>query len=152
MTLVRSMRMVVVAMLLAGASRRAAAQYSSVRVSGSPGKLEVQGSVAGATPTPDSDNSSTYTVANIFGSKKVTAQLNAAMPSGVTLSATFAAPSGATSIPNVFLDATARDVVTGIGFTLGTTKTITYTLSATPAAGVVPAQSRTVTLTIVSAP
>jgi hypothetical protein len=34
----------------------------------------------------------------------------------------------------------------------GVTRGITYTLSATPAAGVVPLQSRTVTLTIVSMP
>jgi hypothetical protein len=152
MTDMRRVRTIVVAMLLAGVSQRAAAQLASVRVSGSPAKLEVTGAVAGSQPNADFDNSTTYTVANLFGNKKVTAQLNAAMPNGVTLMATFAAPSGATSIPNVVLDATARDVVTGIGFTLGTARSITYTLSATPAAGVVPAQSRSVTLTIVSAP
>ena len=110
--------------------------------------------VAGSVAAAVTDNSTTYTVRNFGGtnSRKITAQLNAAMPTGVTLRATFDAPSGAVSVPNVALDATPRDVVTGIDFTINATKGITYTLSATPAAGVVARQSRTVTLTITSAP
>ena len=145
-------RAVVAAALVVGLGRSAVAQFSSVRVSGSPATMRVSGSTAGAGPAPAVESSTAYTFANLFGTKKITAQLNTSMPTGVTLSATFDAPKGATSIPNVHLDATARDVVTGLGFTLGSTEGITYMLSATPAAGVVPQQSRTVTLTVVTAP
>ena len=62
-------------------------------------------------------------------------------------------PSGATSLGSVALDATTRDVATGLSASTGSAlQSITYTLSATAAAGVVPAQTRTVTLTITSAP
>lgn len=145
-------RAVVAAALVVGLGHSAAAQFSAVRVSGSPATMRVEGSTAGAVPVPVIESSTSYTYANLLGNKKITAQLNASMPTGVTLRATFDAPRGATSIPNVQLDATARDVVTGLGFSLGSTAGITYTLSATPAAGVVPQQSRTVTLTVVSAP
>jgi len=137
---------------LHGRTAAAQVQFSVVRVSGSPAPMKVEGAVAGSVPAAAVDRSTSYTVATLTGHEKMTAQLSAPMPFGVTLAATFDVPSNWISIPNVALDATARDVVTGIDFTLGTTKTITYTLSATPAAGVVPPQSRTVTLTIVSAP
>jgi len=145
-------RAVVAAALVAGLGRSAAAQFSSMQVSGSPATMRIVGSTAGAAPAPVVESSTTYTFANRNGTKKITAQLNTSMPAGVTLAATFEAPTGATTLPNVPLDATARDVVTGIGFAVSTTNGITYTLSATPAAGVVPQQSRTVTLTLVTAP
>jgi len=134
--------------------RHAGAQFATLRVSGSPATMQVQGAAAGSMALPVVESSTTYTFANIGGtnSRKIVAQLNAPMPAGVTLAVTFDAPSNAVRIPNVVLDATPRDVLTGIDFSLGSSGTITYTLSATPAAGVVPKQSRTVTLTIVSAP
>lgn len=113
--------------------------------------MRIQGATAGQVAAPVVESSTSYTLKN-KGNTKLTAQLSAPMPSGVTLSATFGAPSGAASIPNVALDALARDVVTGINGNSNSTYTITYTLSATLNAGVVPIQSRTVTLTVVSAP
>jgi hypothetical protein len=131
-------------------SRVARAQFT---VTGSPSTLRVQTAVAGLAPAPVSDNSTSYTYKSPGPkNKKITAQLNAPMPSGVTLQVTLQAPSGAVSIPNVTLDATARDVVTGVPRRQDTPLSITYTLSATLDAGVVPPQSRTVTLTIVSSP
>ena len=70
------------------------------------------------------------------------------MPSGVTLSASLAAPTGATSVGPVALTGTAQDLVTGIATLNESGKVITYNLSATSAAGVVASASKTVTLTI----
>jgi hypothetical protein len=70
------------------------------------------------------------------------------MPSGVTLSVSLAAPSGAASAGSVSLGTVAQDVVTGIGTVSASGLNVTYTLSATAAAGVVASDSRTVTYTI----
>ena len=121
-------------------------------VSGSPGTLRIQGAVAGEDPTPVADNSTTYTITVSVPNAKITAHLDAPMPSGVTLAVTLAAPPGATSLSQVPLDATPRDVVTGLGITTGSTHSITYHLSATVAAGVVPLQARSVTLTLAALP
>ena len=59
-----------------------------------------------------------------------------------------AAPTGATTA-QVTLTAVAQDVVTVIT-DLAETKSITYTLSATVAAGVIASASKTVTLTVVA--
>lgn len=143
-----------VALLVVDGANAAGAQHATVQVSGSPATMRVSGATAGSVAAAVVESSTMYTVfsAGNNSSKKIVAQLNAPMPTGVTLMVTFEAPSTAVSIPNVALDATPRDVVTGIDFTHGFTKGITYTLSATPAAGIVPVQSRTVTLTIVGAP
>ena len=128
------------------------ARAQALAVSGSPSTMRITSAVAGAQPTSVVDASTTYTMDPKQNNKKLVAQINAPMPTGVTLSVTLDAPPGATNVPNVALGTTAQTVVTNIDaqkkFTLG----ITYTLSATPAAGVVPLQSRTVTLTIVSMP
>lgn len=145
----RSTRALMAFALILGA-REARAQYLSV--SGSPAPLAVNAAVAGVAPQPDTDNSTTYTILAFGrGTQKLTAQLSAPMPSGVTLRVQLAAPSGATSAGLVTLSTTPQNVVTGIG-TSFTTRAITYQLSATIAAGVVPTQSRTVTLTLTAAP
>jgi hypothetical protein len=118
-----------------------------------PGALRILTAVAGQQPTAVTDASTTYTVTTFFGgSKKITASLNAAMPANVTLTATYNAPSGATSTGPVNLDTTARDMVTNINNEFNSSNGITYTLSATVLAGVVPSQSRTVTLTLTNYP
>ncbi len=114
--------------------------------------MKVQAATAGLAPSPVSDASTSYTILE-FGSghHKIVAQMNATMPAGLTLTVTLQAPSGASSMGPVMLDTSARDVVTGISTAL-TSRSISYDLSATLAAGVVPLQSRTVTYTIVAAP
>ena len=135
--------------LLTGASN-VAAQLS---VSGSPPLLRISAAAAGSQPTSVTNSTTTYTITAItLFALKVTGQLNAAMPTGMTLTATLAAPPGATSAGAVQLDATARDLVTNIVLLSIATRSITYQLKATPAAGVVPTQSRTVTLTLTAAP
>jgi hypothetical protein len=56
------------------------------------------------------------------------------------------------SLGAVALDVTGRNLVTGIRKNMSVTQSITYQLSATAAAGVVPLSSRTVTLTIIQYP
>ena len=82
----------------------------------------------------------------------VTAQLNTPMPTGTTLTLTLTPSAGATSLGPVSLGTVAQSVVTNIQKENGTTLGVTYVFSATAAAGVVPSQSRTVTLTLVSVP
>lgn len=135
--------------LLLMCSRAVCAQ--TLAVSGNPGALRISVAVAGSQPTSVSNGATTYTITtpNPARTYKMTAQLNAATPAGVTLTATFAAPAGATSVGAVPLDVTARDVVTGIPRSTNATQSITYQLDATVSAGVVASTSRTVTLTIV---
>lgn len=126
----------------------------TIAVSGNPGLLRVSTAVAGSEPIAVSNSSTTYTVTTGNPNRlyKVSAQLSAAMPLGLTLDATLDAPPGATSLGPIALDMTARDVVTGIPRRTNATQGISYQLVATVAAGVVPVTSRIVTLTIVQAP
>ena len=128
--------------------------FNGLSVTASPATMTISTvPLAGQQPTPVTDATTSYRVTTLFGgAKKITARLNAATPAGVTLTGTFTAPAGATSNGPVNLDVTARDVVTNINAVFNSTQTITYKLSATVAAGVVPLQSRTVTLTLVNFP
>jgi hypothetical protein len=126
---------------------RAAAQ--TISVSGNPSALRVTTAVAGSSPTAVSNSATTYSVTNLLLlPKKITAKLNSAMPAGVTLTITLAAPAGATSIGPVTLTTAAQDVVQNIGLGTFSNLAITYQLSATTAAGVVASASKTVTLTV----
>jgi hypothetical protein len=149
----RSARIAVAAILLLGAAEgRAHAQ--TLAVSGSPGLLRVSNAVAGSQPIAVSNSSTTYTVTTPNPTRlyNLTARLSAPMPAGVTLTGTFAAPPGATSLGAIALDATDRNVVTGIPRRTNATLGITYQLSALASAGVVVNSSRTITLTLVQAP
>jgi len=138
-------------MLVASAERVPAQTLS---VSGSPGLLRISNAVAGSEPISVSNSSTTYTITTPNPNRlyNLTARLNAPMPPGITLSGTFAAPPGATSLGAIALDATARNVVTNIPRRIDATLGISYELSALVTAGVVPNGSRTITLTIVQAP
>ena len=128
----------------------AAAQ--TMAVSGNPGALHITTAVPGSQPTSVSNNTTTYTVTTPNANKtyRITAQINANMPVGVTLTATFAAPAGATSVGPVALDVTARNVVTGVPKSTNSTQSITYQLSGTAAAGVIASSTRMVTLTVIT--
>jgi hypothetical protein len=110
--------------------------------------LTVSAATAGSAPTAASDSSTSYAITTNESNRKITGILNTAMPSGVSLSASLAAPSGGTSLGAVVLTESAQDLVTGISTLNATGKAITYNLSATSAAGVVPSASKTVTLTV----
>lgn len=142
------------ALLLIASIRALGAQ--TVAVSSNPALLRVSTAVAGSEPTAVTDAVTTYTVTtppNPNTRYQVTAQLNASMPAGVTLTATFAtAGTSFSSAGAIALDVTARQVVFNIRKNITATGGITYTLTATAAAGVVPLSSRTVTLTILTYP
>lgn len=140
--------------LLSFGSRLAAAQFLGLTVSGSPAPMIINSvTAAGQQPLSKINASTTYrALVFLAPAKKITARLNANMPANVTLIAQLAAPGGAASSGPVTLDVTTRDLVTNISNSFNTPMTITYTLSATVLAGVVPSQSRTVTFTLVNYP
>lgn len=72
-----------------------------------------------------------------------------ALPTGVTLEVELAAPAAGVATKRA-LTATAQDLVTGITKLSESGLVVTYTLSATPAAGVVAEQMATVTYTVVA--
>ena len=114
--------------------------------------IAVQGSVsmtinqATAGQTPDAATASaTYAVTTNGTQKKITAELDSDMPTGLTLNATMAAPSGASSAGKTTLSSSAVDLVTkvrGNGLSLAyeaiatvdadpenVSRTVTYTIT-----------------------
>ena len=120
---------------------------NSISVFGSP-SLTIVAANAGSAPTSVSA-SGTYAITTNEVNQKVTASIDANMPSGVTLSVLLGSPSGATPTQRN-LSSVAQDVLTGVSTLSQSGLSIGYTLSATAAAGVVAADSRTVTYTIVA--
>lgn len=110
--------------------------------------LTVNSATAGLAPTAVSDSSTSYAITTNESGQKITGSLNSDMPTGVTLSVTLAAPSGATSAGKQALSTTPVDLVTGISTLNESLKAISYELAATTAAGVVPPATKTLTLTI----
>jgi hypothetical protein len=133
-----------------------AVSAQTLSVAGTPNLLRISGAVAGSQPNGVSSTVgiTTYTITTPTANRTyaITAQLNANMPAGVTLSVTLNAPPGAVSAGAVPLDVTAKNTVTNIGKNLNSTQNIVYSLSATAAAGVVPNSTRTVTFTVIRFP
>jgi hypothetical protein len=142
--------------LAAGSAKAQATQDVSFEVqavnelafTGSP-TLVINAATAGSAPTSATANAS-YAITTNETNRKITAQVDSDLPTGVTLSVTLAAPAGGTSAGAVTLGTTAQDVVTGISTVNASGLNVGYTLSATTAAGVVAADTRTVTYTIVA--
>ena len=115
--------------------------------------LHITTAVAGFAPTPVGNNATTLRIAGSSGTWHVAAKLNSVMPAGVTLTVNLAAPAGvSTSLGNVNLTNVNQTLVTNIGNIGNTFCVLTYTLNATPAAGVVASTQRTVTFSILSGP
>lgn len=95
-------------------------------------------------------SSSTYSItSNSATGKKITAQLGAALETGLGLKVTLQAPSGATSAGEVTLSESAVDVVTGVSAVAESGLTVDYAATATPS--VAPdTYSAEVTYTIIS--
>lgn len=125
----------------------------TVTASAGPALMRVSSAVAGFEPNPVTAIA-TITVRAQKANKpqQITAQLNAPMPAGLTLTLDMTVPTGATSQGAVTLDATARALMGNITNLSAETETLTYTFTATTSAGVVAADSRTVTFTISSWP
>ena len=116
--------------------------------SGSP-SLVISTATAGSAPTSATANA-TYAITTNETGRKITAEIDSDLPGGTALSVSLAAPSGGTSAGAVTLSTIAQDVVTGISTANASGLNVTYSLTATAAAGVVPAGTRTVTYTIVT--
>jgi hypothetical protein len=127
------------------------AAINELSVSAATAALTVSTATAGSAPDAVSDATTTYAITTNETGRKITGAIDTAMPAGVTLTANLAAPTGGTSAGAVTLTATAADLVTGIATLNESAKIITYGLSATSAAGVVPSASKVVTLTITAA-
>ena len=110
--------------------------------------LTVSAATAGSAPTAASDTSATYGITTNETNRKITGVINSNMPTGVALSISLAAPTGASPEGAKNLSTDATDLVTGISTLNESGKMITYNLSATSAAGVVASATKTVTLTI----
>ncbi len=121
---------------------------NELSTSGNPGALVVSTASAGSEPDVATDSSTTYAITTNGTSKKITASISAAMPTGVTLKVELGAPAGA-SASQVTLGTTAVDAVTGITQVAESGKSISYELSALVTAGVVASDSTTVTYTVV---
>jgi len=120
---------------------------NQIAFTGAP-SLTIITAVAGSAPTSVTDATSTWAVTTNQTGAKITASIAAAMPTGLTLSASLAAPAGATSAGFVALSTTAVDVVTVITKLAQGSLGVSYRLAATAAAGVVASDTRLVTYTI----
>jgi hypothetical protein len=110
--------------------------------------ITVNAATAGSAPTAATDATTTYAVTTNETGQKITGEIDSNMPTGVTLTVALVAPTGGTSTGATSLTTVAADLVTGIATLNESGKTITYSLSATSAAGVVSSASKIVTLTI----
>ncbi|HPW48325.1 MAG TPA: hypothetical protein PLJ97_03195 [Candidatus Saccharibacteria bacterium] len=123
---------------------------NEISVSASTLSLKVNTATAGSEPTAVTDATTTYAITTNGTGIKITGKIDTAMPTGVTLEVLLEDPDaegGATSTEGT-LSATAVDLVTGIATLAVSGKTITYTLSATVAVGVVESADKIVTFTL----
>jgi hypothetical protein len=97
-------------------------------------------------------DSTTYSINNALGNKKLVARLSSPMPPNTTLKVQLAAPPGAVSAGQVTLTASDQTLVTGIGIVTAAGLDMTFTLSATVNAPLTNAGTKTLTLTLVDAP
>jgi len=119
---------------------------NQIAFSGSP-SLTINTATAGSNPTQATAVANWAVTTNQTGAK-ITASIGSNMPAGLTLQVNLSAPAGASSAGAQSLSTTAVDLVTGITKLAQSAMGVTYSLDATPAAGVVASQSRTVTYTI----
>ena len=144
--------------LLLGASSAASAQAATQTVTfqvdainqisfaGSP-SLVINTATAGSNPT-SVNAAATWAVTTNQSGAKITASIGSNMPAGLTLSANLTAPAGATSAGAQSLSTIAVDLVTSITKVAQGAMAVSYSLTATAAAGVVSSTTRTVTYTI----
>lgn len=121
---------------------------NSLTISGNPAPMTIGGAVAGSQPMSASDSSTTYNLTTNNVGQRITASLNTAMPSNVTLAMRLAAPAGASSAGSVVLSTSAQNFVTSVSQVSQSNLTITYTLSATVAAAPQGPLTRMITFTL----
>ena len=148
----------ILAALLIGASSAAAQTatqtitfqvdaINQIAFAGTP-SLVINTATAGPAPTAATAGATWAVTTNQSGAK-ITASIGSNMPAGLTLTADLAAPTAAGSSAGAqALSTVAVDVVTGITKLAEGGLSVTYSLTATAAAGVVSSTTRTVTYTI----
>lgn len=128
------------------------ASITEISVSGAPGTLTVSTATAGSEPTDATDETTSYSITTNGANKKITGQITTGglpPPSGIDLKILLDATDVGTGAGTVtLLAASASDLVTAITKKTASAKSITYTLSATTAAGELTSTSKTVTLTV----
>lgn len=120
---------------------------SRVAVNGGAGPITVNTANAGSAPTSASMGGSSYAITTNESNQKISAALDAPMPSGVTLAVSLGAPVGAASAGSKMLNTSSADVVSGISTVSAAALPIIYTLSASATAAV-SSGTRTVTFTV----
>lgn len=124
-----------------------------ISVSTSPAALIVNSATPGFEPDSATDATTTYSI-TVNKASKITAKINTAMSTDITLTINLASTEGISAgdvdISNATI--TPLDVVTAIpAGSKDSAQTITYTLSALATAGVIPQADKIVTLTITDA-
>ena len=119
---------------------------NEISLMGAP-SLIISTATAGSAPTA-ATASAAYAITTNQEGRKITGSIEAPMPFGTALSIQLDAPTGATSLGKQVLGTSAVDLVTGISLLNEAGRGISYELTATSAAGVIPAGTREVTLTI----
>lgn len=116
--------------------------------------MNITTAVAGSQPTAVVNTATTYFVRakRPSGTQRIVGRINTPMPANTSLTILLGTPAGAVNSGALALTTVDQTLVTNIEKLNGDTFTITYTFTATVAAGVVPSQSRTVTLTMVDVP
>ncbi len=120
----------------------------AISVSGNPAPLNITTAVAGSSPSNATNTATTYAFTTNNTARKITGSLASAMPTGVTLNVTLAAPTIGISVGGVNLTMTDANLVTGIANLAQSGLRITYKLAATVSAAQVTAATNTVTYTI----
>ncbi len=124
-----------------------------IATSGNPGALTISNGTAGTDAlTSVSDNSTTYSITQNFANTvKITANLDAALPTGYTLQinlgSTKGTSAGTVDISNA-TSGSALSVVTGIAKGADAGQAIGYTFSANASAGTMSSTAKVVTLTL----
>jgi hypothetical protein len=144
--------------LMAGLATVAGAQTQTVNfevkainqftITSSAVTLTITSATAGSDPTPVSDASSVWSITTNQTNAKISASIPTNMPAGVTLNVLLGQPAGGATSAAKDLSTVSQDLVTGITKTKAGPLAVTYTLSATAAAGVIAADSRVVTYTM----
>lgn len=124
-----------------------------IATSGNPAPMTITTGTAGIDAlTSVSDNSTTYSITQNFGnSVKITANLDAALASGYSLTMNLASTKGTSAGTVDISNATsgsAVNLVTAIQMGADAGRAISYTFSANASAGTLSSTSKTVTLTL----
>lgn len=134
------------------ATSRAAAAQSFTPAATTLGTMKIITAVAGSNPTSVTQSSTKYTLVTKknSGFTRVTAQLSAALPAGVTLDVTLPSPGGTIVGNTVSLSTAPQNVLTNLPNTTTTfpATTITYLLTATAAAAPFTRNNLIVTFTL----